>query len=167
MWPISCNMIGWIWLAYVNKENYRISLKAIIFSSQDLYPAIWLVEIGSPNVNKENRRVTLISYYIPVMWPESCNMIGWNCVCQCKQRKSLNIADQALYFGHVTWITQSDWVYQCKQRKSSHINDKLIITVTWHVSHNLIGWNCYSQCKQRKFWILIFNLLFPVTWPTL
>lgn len=109
MWPISCNMSGWIWLAYVNKENYRISLKAIIFSSQDLYPAIWLVEIGSPNVNKENRRVTLISYYIPVMWPESCNMIGWNCVCQCKQRKSLNIADQALYFGHVTWIMQSDW----------------------------------------------------------
>ena len=163
MWPVSCNLIGWIWFSHVNKENHRISLITVVFWSRDLHPAIWLVEIASPNVNKENHRMSLISYYIPVTWPESCNLIDSINVNKQNHRISL-----ISYYIPVTWPESCNLIGYINVNKENHRISLIsyYITVTWHVSHNLIGWNCFCQCKQRKVQIILFNRLFSVTWPT-
>ena len=122
---------------------------------------IWLVEFASPSVNKDYHRILLICYYIPVTWPVSCNLIGWICFSQCKQRKSSNATDELLYSGHLIFIVQSDWldlllaIYPAIWsvgfasgiiNKENHwtLLISYYIPVTWSVSCNLIGWICFS-----------------------
>ena len=77
--------------------------------SRDLYRAIWLDEFTALNINKKNR-ISPIIYCTSVRWPVSCDVIGWICCTQCKQRNSSNIADNLFYSSHVTRSLQSDWL---------------------------------------------------------
>ena len=83
-WSISFNLIGWICLSQCKQGKssiYTVSLNIaynlLFYTSRDLYSAIWLVELNSPNVNKERHRISRHSYFIPVTWSVSSYLIGW------------------------------------------------------------------------------------------